>query len=120
ALVSGETGLAVPYEELGGRGERTAAGLRRLGIQRGDRVALWAESSTEFVVALLAVYRSGGIAVPVNTRYREAEVGHVVDDSGAVAIVHDRPDGRGGIECASIRHRIALGRVQPGEHTLAQ
>ena len=50
-------------------------------------MAVFAESSPEVVVALLGHYRSGIIHVPINTRYREDEAGHILRDSGARAVL---------------------------------
>ncbi|MBI4421613.1 MAG: AMP-binding protein [Gemmatimonadetes bacterium] len=57
------------YAELGAEVRRCAAGLRALGIQRGDAVALHLPMLPETVVALLAVARIGGIAVPLFSGY---------------------------------------------------
>lgn len=85
ALVFG--GRAWPYHELDLLARRYAGGLTRLGISHGDRVAVFAENGPEVVATLLAHWRLGVIHVPVNTRYREEEAGHVLRDSGAAAVV---------------------------------
>ncbi len=56
--------------------------LRAAGVARGDRVAVLAPSSPELVAAMLGVYALGAIWVPINTRYRQAEVGHILEDAG--------------------------------------
>jgi acyl-CoA synthetase (AMP-forming)/AMP-acid ligase II len=109
ALIVPADGISITYAELARRAERLAAALRRLGLCRGDRVALWAEPTAELVVSLLAIYRSGAIAVPVNTRYRGAEARHVLEDSGAAAVVHDRPQALAEAEAEHLRVRIEVG-----------
>jgi acyl-CoA synthetase (AMP-forming)/AMP-acid ligase II len=63
-----------------------AAGARALlatGIERGERVAVWAPNSTEWIVAALAVTTAGGVLVPVNTRFKGTEAAYVLARSGA-------------------------------------
>jgi acyl-CoA synthetase (AMP-forming)/AMP-acid ligase II len=66
---------------------RYARGLSSAGIVAGDRVAVFAETSPEVVIALLGHYRLGAIHVPINTRYRGEELAHILKDSGARAIL---------------------------------
>ena len=53
------------------------------GIEPGDRVALWAPNSAEWVITSFAVYAVGAVLVPLNTRYRGEEAGHVLRTSRA-------------------------------------
>ncbi len=85
ALVFG--GRALTFGDLDLLSARYAAGLSALGVRRGDRVAVFAESSPDLVVALLGHYRIGAIHVPINTRYRAEEAGHILRDSGAKAVL---------------------------------
>ena len=55
----------------------------RRGIERGDRVAVWAPNSLEWIVAALGVTTAGGVLVPINTRFRGAEAAYVLARSGA-------------------------------------
>ncbi len=75
------------YRDLDLLARRYANGLAGLGVSRGDRVAVFAENGPEVVAALLAHWRLGVVHVPVNTRYREEEAGHVLRDSGAAAVL---------------------------------
>jgi acyl-CoA ligase (AMP-forming) (exosortase A-associated) len=64
-----------------------AAGLRRLGLVRGDRVAVYVEKSLETVAALFGTTAAGGVVVPVNPLLRARQVEHVLTDSGARVVV---------------------------------
>jgi acyl-CoA synthetase (AMP-forming)/AMP-acid ligase II len=64
-----------------------AQGLAANGFAAGDRIAVFAETRPEVVVALLGHHRLGTVHVPLNTRYRSGEVGHVLSDSGAAAVL---------------------------------
>ena len=57
-----------------------AAGLQRWGLAKGDRVAFFLTNCPEFMVAYLGVIRLGAIPVPINTRYRTREIGHILAD----------------------------------------
>jgi long-chain acyl-CoA synthetase len=76
-------GERINYRELWDRSARVAGGLKRLGIERGDRVAICLGNSLEWCVAFWGTLMSGAVAVPVNTRFSEPEVEYVITDSGA-------------------------------------
>jgi HIP---CoA ligase len=79
ALVEGTTRLS--FRQLAARFEHVARALVASGIERGDRVALWAPNSSEWVIVSFAIYTVGAVLVPVNTRYRGEEAGHVLRTS---------------------------------------
>ncbi len=89
AIRTGEPAREVTYAELARLVARHAAGLAGLGLARGARVAVLASPRLEAVVGLLAHYQRGLVHVPINTRYRAAEVAHILADSGAAAVVTD-------------------------------
>ena len=60
-----------------------ARALISSGIEKGDRVALWAPNIWEWAVAALGVHVAGGIVVPVNTRWKGREAAYALDNSGA-------------------------------------
>lgn len=57
---------------------RAAAALIALGVQPGDRVAIWSPNTWHWVVACLAIHHAGAAMVPLNTRYTAAEAGDVL------------------------------------------
>ena len=60
----------------------TASGaLVASGVQQGDRVAVWAPNSWEWVIAAMAVFSSGAVLVPVNTRFKGREAAFVLNKS---------------------------------------
>jgi malonyl-CoA/methylmalonyl-CoA synthetase len=80
-------GRSYSFGELDRLSADHSAGLAALGLRTGDRVAVFAEASVEVIVALLGHYRSGIVHVPINTRYRAEEAGHILRDSGARAVL---------------------------------
>lgn len=66
---------------------QTAAWLTEHGIRPGDRVAVWLVNRIEWLALLFALARIGGILVAVNTRYRTAELRHILVSSGARLLI---------------------------------
>ncbi len=67
--------------------DRLAAGLLRLGVGRGDHVAVWLPNGRDWILAFCATARIGAVIVPVNTRYKLDEVRYVLEQSDAKALV---------------------------------
>lgn len=61
--------------------------LRELGVQTGDRVGLLAPNSVPWPVAALGVIKAGAVLVPLNSRFKPAELRTVLNDSTAAAII---------------------------------
>ena len=76
----------VSFTELAASVANLAAALIASGIKSGERVAVWAPNSLEWIVAALGVTTAGGVLVPVNTRFRGAEAAYVLGRSGARAL----------------------------------
>jgi acyl-CoA synthetase (AMP-forming)/AMP-acid ligase II len=53
------------------------------GIERGDRVAIWAPNCAEWVIAALGAVGAGALLVPLNTRFKGAEAAYILRESGA-------------------------------------
>jgi len=66
-----------------------AAVLRAWGLRPGERVALYLGNTPSYLVAYLAALWCGAAVVPANTRYRDAELGHMLRDAGARLVVTD-------------------------------
>jgi long-chain acyl-CoA synthetase len=80
-------GTTLTYRQLQRAVDRAAHGLIELGIDTGDRVALFLPNIPGFAIAYLAVQKIGAIAVSVNVMLTTDELEHVLSDSGAAAIV---------------------------------
>ncbi len=81
AVVDGDR--RVDYDALRAMVDDAARALMAAGIERGDRVSIWAPNSLEWIVAALGTTSAGGVLVPVNTRFRGAEAAYVLGRSGA-------------------------------------
>jgi long-chain acyl-CoA synthetase len=78
---------ALTHSELDELSGAFGAALVERGVARGDRVALYLQNVPEFVIAVLAAWKIGAIAVPVNPMLKEREVRTVLDDCEPVALV---------------------------------
>ncbi len=81
ALVDGE--VRCSFAELAVVTTAAARAFMAAGVEPGDRVAIWAPNSWEWVVVLLALQSAGAVLVPLNTRFKGAEAAYVLRRSGA-------------------------------------
>lgn len=82
----GEGGSAT-FAEVEEQAGRHAGGLARLGIGRGDRVALYLPNGIDWIVSYHAIARLGAVVVPVNFLLTPAEVAFIAGDAEAKAII---------------------------------
>lgn len=82
-----ETGERLSYPQLNARSNRTANMLRKLGVKKGDRVALLLMNSKEFVESFFAIAKIGAIVVPLNWRLVADELAFILKDSGATVLL---------------------------------
>ncbi|CAN5517279.1 3-((3aS,4S,7aS)-7a-methyl-1,5-dioxo-octahydro-1H-inden-4-yl)propanoate--CoA ligase FadD3 [soil metagenome] len=66
-------GKTLTFAELREDVRRAAAAMIDLGVEAGDRVAIWSPNTWHWVVACLAAHYAGGVVVPLNTRYTASE-----------------------------------------------
>ena len=90
ALVCPSRGETLSYARLMEEMNRIGDGFRSLGVQKGDRICIYLDSSPEYIVSYFAIWRIGAVAVPTNIMYRGQELLHVVRDAGAVALITDK------------------------------
>ncbi len=76
-------GGRLTYRGFWDRAARTAGGLRALGVQPGDRVAIQLGNSAGWCVTFFASQMAVAVGVPVNTRFTDSEVEYVIKDSGS-------------------------------------
>ncbi|MCX4766601.1 FadD3 family acyl-CoA ligase [Streptomyces sp. NBC_01275] len=85
AVVDGDTRLT--FSQLAEQVRRTAGAFASAGVGPGDRVALWAPNSAEWIVAAFGLLTAGGVLVPVNTRFRDEEAHDIVVRGKAKALL---------------------------------
>ena len=75
------------FADLSARVDAAAKGLIELGLEPGDTVALWMVNRPEWIDAMFAIMKIGAILVPVNTRFRTEDMGYVLGQSDAAAVI---------------------------------
>ncbi len=80
-------GRGISYGELDSLADRFAAGLQSLGINKGDRLAIYLPNLPQFVFAYYGALRAGAIVVAVSPLYKERELAQILTDSGANVLV---------------------------------
>ena len=111
ALICGDE--SITYRQLDALVGRVAGGLKALGVEKDDRVAMVIGNSIEFVVVMFAVARLGAISVPLNIRHQAGENRHIIEDCKAKIVIHEG-DLLDNVPTAgsppSLKHAIALHR----------
>jgi long-chain acyl-CoA synthetase len=109
ALVCGERRMN--WREVARQSAQIATGLRKAGVQRGDRIALLLGNRIEFVLALFGAAHLGAVTVLLGTRQQKPEIAYVLNDCGATLLIHEAarsdrvPDAR---DIPELMHRIVV------------
>jgi long-chain acyl-CoA synthetase len=116
ALVCGERRLSWP--ELAQQSAQVAAGLHKIGVRRGDRVAVLLGNRIEFVLTLFGAAHLGAVTVLLGTRQQKPEIAYVLSDCGAKLLIHEAaladrlPDAR---DVPELAHRISVSDGSPSQ-----
>lgn len=109
ALICGPVRLS--WRQAAEQAARIAAGFRKLGLQRGDRVAILLGNRVEFPLLLFAAAHEGLVTVLLSTRQQKPEIAYVLADCGAKILIHEAalaarlPDAP---DVPELVHRIAV------------
>ena len=87
-------GESTTYAAVRHQAVRAAVSLADLGVEPGDRVAIWMPNHPSFISALYGIWRAGAVAVPVHSGLTQPEAAHIFEDAGCsvVFIGHDQLD----------------------------
>lgn len=88
AVIDGEQ--VFTYRQLAERCQRLVGGLQALGLQAGDRVAIWADNCHPYIETYVGVPAGGLVVVPLNTRHAEPELRYALEDSATRVLITDR------------------------------
>ena len=78
------------FSEINSHSDRLASALISMGVVKGDRVGLLAPNCAEFEIGFFGILKAGGIVTTINSGYREREIAHQLNNSGAsILMVHD-------------------------------
>src|SRR5712672_3971540 len=87
ALVCGVRRMT--WREVAQQSAQIAAGLRKMGLQSGDRVALLLGNRIEFALAMFGAAYLGAVTVILSTRQQKPEIAYVLADCGAKLLIHE-------------------------------
>ena len=115
ALTHDDSSLS--YAELAAQVRSLAGGMLRLGLGRGERVAVYLEKRIEAVVASFGAAAAGAVFVPVNPVLKAEQVGYILRDCG-VAILVTSPERASLLQatlalCPDLRHVVVTGDAAP-------
>ena len=85
AVVDGP--LRLSFSDVVHRIRCAAGAFANLGIDKGERVAVWAPNSAEWIIAAFGIMTAGAVLVPVNTRFKADEAADIIVRSGAKAVM---------------------------------
>ncbi|MBL8839765.1 MAG: malonyl-CoA synthase, partial [Alphaproteobacteria bacterium] len=116
-FIETDTGRLYAYRDLAATSARYANLLARLGVAKGDRVAVQVEKSPEAIFLYLACVRAGAVYLPLNTAYQKAEIEYFLTDAEPRVVVC-RPESVAGISevaaKAKVPHVLTLGQSDDG------
>jgi len=80
-------GRSLSFAEIDRWSDSLAAALQDMGLQKGERVVFYMQNIPQFVIAQCAVWKAGGIIVPLNPMFKEKELEYYFRDSGAKMLI---------------------------------
>jgi len=87
ALVVPYQNVRWTYREFQQRVNRLAAGLLKLGLKPGDRIGIWSQNNSEWVLTQFATAKAGLVMVNINPAYRRSELEYVLGKVGCSALI---------------------------------
>ena len=84
--------------------DRTARAFIALGLQPGDRVALWMPNRPEWLYTFFALAKIGAVVVPINTRFRTSDLAYVLWQSDATTLM--TVDRSGPVDYLAMVHEV--------------
>lgn len=101
----------ISFRQLNARADAIGLGLQQAGLNPGERVALLARNSIDYLASLLGIMRAGAVAVPINFRFPPETIERILLDSDSRLLLGD--------DDQLARVTLAIPRVAFG-HALAQ
>ncbi|GGE14773.1 AMP-binding protein [Marinithermofilum abyssi] len=114
-VVYPELDLRWSYREFRDRCNQAAKGLMKLGIQKGDHLAIWATNVPEWLITQFATGKMGAVMITVNTNYQASELEYLLRQSDAETLI--LMEGFRGVSYVEILYKICpeLRAAEPGK-----
>lgn len=87
ALVVRHQGVRLTYAQFKAETDRLAAGLIALGLKPGDRIGIWSQNNSEWVLTQFATAKAGLVLVNINPAYRTHELEYALNKVGCKALI---------------------------------
>ena len=118
AIAQGDRELT--YREANQRIDSFANALKKLGVRKGDRLAIFSGNCPEYILVMFACFKAGIVIVPMNFRFVAGEVAYHLNDPRCVGIVFsdENQDVVNSIreQVPTVKHFICLGKPVGGNH----
>lgn len=77
----------ISYKELDEMSDALACALINMGVKKGDRISLYLQNIPQFIIGQFAIWKCGGIIVPLNPMYREKELTYYFRDASVKVLL---------------------------------
>lgn len=107
---------SITYGKLNSRAMRLACGLRKLGLESGEQVAVLLPNCPEYVISAFGILKAGAVLVPVNTFLAPNEVTYILEDCEATVLISSSKFKKQLAVCnklESLKHIILVGDETP-------
>jgi len=78
---------SITAAELDAHSDALAVELQARGVRAGDRIGIYLQNVPYYPISLLAIWKAGGVVVPLNPMYRKQELLRLIDDSGTTGVI---------------------------------
>ena len=127
ALFLEESDTRISFNEFAAQVRSVVASLMELGINSGDRVAVWAPNISEWVMAAIGAQCAGAVLVTLNTRYKGSEAAYILQQSRARLLFCigdflgcDYPSQLAGEALPDLEHTVVLRQNAAHENSTAK
>jgi fatty-acyl-CoA synthase len=87
AVVYADRSLRMSYKEFDRHCRKVARGLMKLGLEKGEHIAIWSTNTPEWLTCQFATGKMGAVLVTVNTNYRTSELEYLLKQSDSTTII---------------------------------
>lgn len=92
AIIDSNNGSITTYQDLWVRVNQVAYGLKSIGVNHGDRVAIYLPNGPEFIICYFAIMKLGAVAVPMNILYKSFEMQYILQNAAAKVLIGWEPE----------------------------
>lgn len=106
--------IHLTWQEFNQQVNRMGNSLRKLGVGKGDRVAMYLQNSPEYLVTYFAICKLGAVAVPFNIMYKSSEITYILNNCRAEVLVASAPEAEQYVvnirdQLPSLKHIVVVG-----------